>query len=45
MAKNSSQHSKHVNNMIKVGSPRPFKKTKGNAPAKTSRKGNGKRLR
>jgi hypothetical protein len=45
MAKNSSQHSKHVNNMIKVGSPRPSKKKKGNAPGKTSRKGNGKRVR
>ena len=44
MAKNSAQ-SKHVNNMIKVGSPRPFKKGKGNAPAKTSRKGNGKKVR
>jgi len=44
MAKNAA-HSKHVNNMIKVGSPRPFKKKKGNNPSKTSRSGNGKRLR
>jgi len=44
MAKNSAQ-SKHVNNMIKVGSPRSSKKKKGNAPAQTSRKGNGKRVR
>ena len=44
MAKNSSQ-SKHVNNMMKVGSPRRSKVTKGNAPAKTSRRGNGKKVR
>jgi len=44
MAKNSAQ-SKHVNNMIKVGSPRSSKIKKGNAPAKTSRKGNGKKVR
>jgi len=37
--------SKHVNNIVKVGSPRPYKKKKGNAPPQTSRKGNGKRIR
>ena len=45
MAKNSSQASKHVNNMIKIGSPRKSKKKKGNPPARTSRSGNGKRVR
>tara|TARA_Y100001938_G_C7776875_1_gene276027 strand:+ start:362 stop:499 length:138 start_codon:yes stop_codon:yes gene_type:complete len=45
MAKNSSQQSAHINNMIKVGSPRKAKKKKGNAPARTSKKGNGKRIR
>ncbi|WP_290941736.1 hypothetical protein [Hyphomonas sp.] len=45
MAKKTAQHSKHVTNMIKVGSPRPFKKKKGNAPAKTARNGNGKKIR
>jgi len=44
MAK-SSQQSKHVNNMMKAGSPRKSKVTKGNAPAKTSRSGNGKKIR
>jgi len=45
MASKSSQQSSHVNNMIKVGSPRKSKKTKGNAAARTSRTGNGKRIR
>ena len=45
MAKNSAQHSKHVNNMIKVGSPRSSKSKKGNALSRTSRKGNGKKVR
>ena len=44
MAKNSSQ-SKHVNNIIKVGSPRSSKMKKGNARSQTSRTGNGKRVR
>jgi hypothetical protein len=44
MAKNSAQ-SKHVNNMIKVGSPRSSKSKKGNALSRTSRKGNGKKVR
>lgn len=34
-----------VANRIKVGSPRSSKKKKGNAPAKTSKRGNGKRIR
>jgi len=34
-----------VANRIKVGSPRNSKKKKGNAPARTSSKGNGKRIR
>ncbi len=34
-----------VQNRIKVGSPRSSKKKKGNAPARTSRTGNGKRIR
>ena len=29
----------------KPGKPRPFKKKKGNAPARTSRSGNGTKLR
>ena len=45
MAKKTAQASKHVNNMIKVGSPRKSKKRKGNAPARTSKRGNGKRIR
>ena len=45
MAKQTSQYSKHVNNMIKVGSPRKSKKKKGNAPARTAKSGNGKRIR
>ena len=45
MAKNSAQYSKHVNNMIKVGSPRTSKKKKGNAPSKTSKSGNGRKIR
>ena len=32
-------------NRIKVGSPRRSKKGKGNAPSRTSRRGNGKRYR
>lgn len=45
MAKNTAQHSKHVNNMMKVGSPRKSKKKKGNAPAKTARSGSGRKVR
>ena len=45
MAKQSSAQSKHVNNMMKVGSPRKSKRKKGNAPAKTSRSGNGRKIR
>ncbi len=45
MAKNSAQYSKHVNNMIKVGSPRTSKTKKGNAPSRTSKSGNGRKIR
>ena len=45
MAKNSAQYSSHVTNMIKIGSPRKSKKKKGNAPARTSKRGNGKKIR
>jgi len=45
MAKKDAQYDTHVNNMIKVGSPRRSKRKKGNAPARTSRSGNGKRIR
>jgi len=31
--------------MTKVGKPRSQKKSKGNAPARTSRSGNGKKIR
>ena len=34
-----------VANRIKIGSPRKSKKKKGNAPSRTSRTGNGKRIR
>ena len=34
-----------VQNRIKVGSPRRSKAKRGNAPAKTSRSGNGSRVR
>ena len=44
MAK-SSQYSKHVNNMMKIGSPRKSKPKKGNAPARTSRSGSGRKIR
>ena len=44
MAK-SSQQSKHINNMIKVGSPRKSKKKKGNAPSRTARSGSGRKIR
>ena len=45
MAKRSAQYSKHVNNMVKVGSPRKSKKKKGNAPSRTAKCGNGKKIR
>jgi len=45
MAKQTVQQSAHVTNMIKIGSPRKSKRKRGNAPARTSRKGNGKRIR
>jgi len=44
MAKNKG-YDPSVANRIKVGSPRRSKKGKGNAPSRTSRRGNGKRLR
>tara|TARA_Y100001963_G_scaffold17761_1_gene21974 strand:- start:7188 stop:7319 length:132 start_codon:yes stop_codon:yes gene_type:complete len=34
-----------VANRIKAGSPRRSKKKKGNAPARTSKTGNGKKIR
>ena len=45
MAKKTEQFDAHVQNMIKVGSPRKSKKKRGNAPARTSKTGNGKRIR
>ena len=45
MAKQTIQESTHVNRMIKIGSPRRSKKKKGNAPARTSKCGNGKKIR
>lgn len=45
MAKNTAQHSKHVNNMMKAGSPRSSKRKKGNPPAKTARSGSGRKIR
>jgi len=46
MAKETSQRSQHVSNMIKTGKPRRSKRyrTKGSF-SRTSKKGNGKRLR
>ncbi len=44
MAKNSN-YDPATANRIKVGSPRKSKGKKGNAPSKTSRTGNGKKLR
>ena len=45
MAKQTAQYSFHVNNMIKIGTPRKSKRKKGNAPARTSKSGNGRRIR
>ena len=41
----NSGYDPSVQNRIKIGSPRKSKKRKGNAPARTSRRGNGKRFR
>ncbi len=40
-----SGHDPSVTNRIKVGSPRKSKRKKGNTPARTSRCGNGKKIR
>ena len=45
MAKKSSVYDPATANRIKVGSPRNFKKKRGNAPARTARSGSGKRIR
>mgnify|MGYP001220615481 CR=1 len=45
MAAKTSAQSKHVNNMMKVGSPRKSKKKKGNAPSRTARSGSGRKIR
>lgn len=46
MAKQTEQHSQHVSNMIKAGKPRRVTKNKkGNKPSRTSKRGNGKRIR
>ena len=45
MAIKSSAQSKHVNNMMKVGSPRKSKKKKGNTPSRTARSGSGRKIR
>jgi len=45
MAIKSSAQSKHVNNMMKSGSPRKSKKKKGNAPGRTVRSGTGRKAR
>ena len=42
---NKSGHDPSVGNRIKVGSPRTSKKKKGNAPSRTSKTGNGSRIR
>ena len=44
MAKMNSAQSKHVNNMMK-GSTKGRGTKKGNAPSRTSRSGNGKKIR
>jgi len=41
----NKNHDPATSTRIKVGSPRVSKKRKGNAPSKTSRRGNGKKLR
>ena len=45
MAIKSSAQSKHVNNMMKAGSPRKSKKKNGNAPGRTARSGTGRKIR
>jgi len=45
MAKQTSQFDSHVHNMIKVGKPRRSKRKKGNPPSRTSRSGNGQRIK
>jgi len=45
MAAKSSAQSKHVNNMMKQGSPRNTKKKKGNTPGRTARSGSGRKIR
>ena len=45
MAKNRFQLSLSVKNMQTVGKPRTTKKKKGNAPSRTSRSGNGRKIR
>ena len=44
MAKMNSQQSKHITNMMK-GSTKARPTKKGNAPSRTSRRGNGKKVR
>ena len=45
--KNQAAHDAHTANIIKVGKPRTSKifRKKGNAPSRTSGRGNGKRIR
>jgi len=45
MAKKGHGYDTAVSNRIKIGSPRNSKKKKGNVPARTSRCGNGKKIR
>ena len=44
MAKKTS-YDPSTANRIKIGSPRRSKKKKGNTPSRTSKRGNGKRIR
>jgi len=43
--KNQALQDAHTANIIKVGKPRRSKRKKGNPPAKTSRCGNGTKIR
>jgi hypothetical protein len=45
MARKSSQENQHVSNMIKQGRTRRSKRVKVAGSARTSRSGNGKRLK
>ena len=45
MAKKTAQESAHVSRMIKEGKPRTSKRKKGNAPSRTSKRGNGSKIR